>query len=99
MEFVVSGIIWGISELFQKTALHFRRRADGVDATAEQDNAFGLESVHANTSRPFGSGMGRPSDFAVSIHSLMMTSAFLSAAWRVGPSAAQPGSSGTSAMK
>jgi len=53
---------------------------------------------HANRSRPRGSGIGRPSSRAVSIHSAMTTSAFASASCRVAPSAAQPGSSGTSAM-
>ena len=43
--------------------------------------------------------MGRPSSLAVSIHSSITTSTFLSAASRVGPSEAQPGNSGTSAIK
>ena len=75
-----------------------RWRRDFSNCEAEGnacDNGFD----HANASLPRGAGIGRPNDFAVAIHSLMMTSTFLSAVARVGPSAAQPGSSGTSAMK
>src|SRR2546421_7661457 len=57
-----------------------------------------LHSAQANANRPLGSGMGRPNPFAVSSHSLMTISTLLRAACRVGPSAAHPGNSGTSAM-
>ena len=52
----------------------------------------------ANTSRPLGSGMGRPSSRAVSNHSAITVSALARASCRVTPSAAQPANSGTSAM-
>src|ERR1019366_693057 len=42
--------------------------------------------------------MSRPSSRAVSSHSVITVSAFASASCRVVPSAAQPGSSGTSAI-
>src|ERR1035441_8386518 len=41
--------------------------------------------------------MARPSSRAVSSHSAITVSAFARASWRVEPSAAQPGNSGTSA--
>jgi hypothetical protein len=56
-----------------------------------------VPEVHANKSRPLGSGIGRPSSRAVSNHSAITTSTFARASWRVAPSAAQPANSGTSA--
>ena len=52
----------------------------------------------ANKRRPFGAGMSRPSSRAVSSHSMITVSAFASASCREEPSAAQPGSSDTSAI-
>lgn len=46
-----------------------------------------------------GPGTGRPSSRAVSSHSAITTSAFASPSRLVGPSAAQSGHSGTSAIK
>jgi hypothetical protein len=54
--------------------------------------------AYAYNSRPFGSGIGRFSSFAVSIHSWMTASTLAKACRYVGPSAAQPGNSGTSAI-
>jgi hypothetical protein len=54
--------------------------------------------AYAYFNRPLGSGIGRPSSFAVSIHSSMIPCTFARASACVAPSAAQPGSSGTSAM-
>src|SRR5882724_2937633 len=79
-------------------AQEYELRKDAVDAITERDREFDAEFIQANTRRPLGLGIGRPNSLAVSIHSLMTTSTFLSAACRVGPSAAQPGNSGTSAM-
>ena len=53
---------------------------------------------YANKSRPLGSGIGRASSLAVSSHSAITISTLASASCRVVPSAAQPASSGTSAM-
>src|SRR3989442_12149208 len=86
------------SRLPQKPQIIFVEEPDAVDAIAERDREFDAEFIQANSRRPLGLGIGRPNSLAVSIHSLITTSTLLSAACRVGPSAAQPGNSGTSAM-
>lgn len=57
-----------------------------------------LGTAYAYNSRPLGSGIGRFSSFAVSIHSWITTSTLAKACRYDGPSAAQPGNSGTSAI-
>ena len=50
--------------------------------------------VYANNNRPLGSGIGRPSSFAVSIHSSITTSTLASASCRVKPVGGAPGELG-----
>src|SRR5690349_12116862 len=84
-------------ELSQKPQIIFVKEPDVVDAITDHGDAFDAEASQAKVRRPLGCGIVRPSDFAVAIHSSMIASTFLRAACRVGPSAAQPGNSGTSA--
>jgi hypothetical protein len=80
---------------------HRRARRPGADGHAAADfveAGRGLGRAHANRSRPFGSGIVRPSSRAVSSHSAIVTSTLASASWRVAPSAAQPANSGASAI-
>ena len=80
--------------------LGLRRERTFGDGEHESEATVPLyEQNRANAKRPLGSGIGRPSSLAVSIHFRMMVSTLASASWYVAPSAAQPANSGTSAMK